>query len=145
MCHAAAQVDIPAHTIQSFYSEDSELSSAKPGTPDIVSHKPEIFSHRPNTPSSEHHTWDNASFTTSTQQDELSSLASYDCGASSDAEVSVTAATSAAPGAPGKEPKKKRKGLKKLKKGLERVFVEPFEKLSHRASSCSSSPKKAKA
>ena len=137
MCHAAAQVDIPAHVVQNFYSDDSELSSAKPSTP-------EIFSHRPNTPSSEHHTWDNASFTTSTQQDELSSLASNDRGATSDAEVSVTAADSAAPGAPGKEPKKKRKGLKKLKKGLERVFVEPFEKLSHRASSCTNSPKKAK-
>jgi hypothetical protein len=142
---AAAQVGISVHTIQSFYSDDSELSNAKPGTPDIVSHKPEIFSHRPTTPSAEHHTWDNASFTTSTQQDELSSLASYDRGASSDAEVTVTAADSAVHGPPSKEPKKKRKGLKKFKKGLEKVFVEPFEKLGHRASSCSSSPKKLKA
>ena len=89
-------------------------------------------------PSSEHHTWDNGSF--STQCDDLSSVASYERGASSDAEAGDASATVVAgapkvPAEPGMEPKKKRRGLKKLGKGLKKAFVEPFEKMSSRTSS----------
>ena len=120
------QVDVGGHNIQNFYSDDSEISSAKPSTPDIVSH-------RPITPSS---TWDNASF--STQRDDISSTASYDRGASSDADISDAPASAT----PGQEPKKKRKGLKKLGQKMKKAFVEPFEKMGSRSGSRHSSPHK---
>lgn len=115
----AVQVEVDGHNIHNFYSDDSEMSSAKPSTPDIVSH-------RPITPSS---TWDNASF--STQRDDISSTASYDRGASSDADISDAPASTI----PGQEPKKKRKGLKKLGQKMKKAFVEPFEKMGSRSGS----------
>lgn len=161
-------MEVAAHDYHTFYSEESEAAVCKPDTPDLISHKPttpdllaqktatpelishkpktpELISHRPNTPSSEHHTWDNGSF--STHRDDLSSVASYERGASSDAEVSDASATVVA-GAPklsaepGMEPKKKRRGLKKLGKGLKKAFVEPFEKMSSRTSSRNTSPRR---
>ena len=162
------QVEVAAHDYHTFYSDESEaavykpttpvlmfqkpampdLPSQKPVTADLVSHKPktpELVSHRPNMPSSEHHTWDNGSF--STQCDDLSSVASYERGASSDAEAGDASATVVAgapkvPAEPGMEPKKKRRGLKKLGKGLKKAFVEPFEKMSSRTSSRHTSPKR---
>ena len=164
----AVQVDVAAHDYHTFYSDEPEAAPYKPTTPELISytpttpglpthkpaapeltsHKPkmpELISHRPNTPSSEHHTWDNGSF--STLRDDLSSVASYERGASSDAEASDASATIVAgapkvPGEPGAEPKKKRRGLKKLGKGLKKAFVEPFEKMSSRSSSRATSPRK---